>query len=111
MLLLLFSGPVVQVVSDVVALAAFREAVMHRLCMGQPVAIGAIGHGLVLGGVAGCAGDLAVLRLACGQRCKDRIVARGTELRSGAGRVSQRQRLVCLVTGCAVSLGNGLGVR
>jgi len=69
-LLFLFGRPVVQVMSDIMAIATLRETLMHGLGMRQAMAISTLGHCLVLGGVTGRTGNLAVLSLACGKRCK-----------------------------------------
>lgn len=66
--------------SGVVTLAAFRETLMHWLGMRQTVAIGTQRHGLVLCGVTGCTGYLAMLRLADRERRKSRIVAGSAKL-------------------------------
>jgi hypothetical protein len=106
LLLLLFGRPVVQVMGNVMALAAFLETVMYSRSMGQTVAVGTLGHGLVLVGVAGNTGNLAVLGLAGSESRKDRIMTGSAELRSRGGRVHQFKRLVRLVTGRTVCLSH-----
>lgn len=107
----LLGRPVIQIVSDIMALTTFREAFVHALGMGQAVTIGTLGHGLVLGAVAGRTGDLAVLGLAGRKGRKDRIVAGSTQLGSSAWRIVKLKRLVRQVTGRAVCLGHGCRVR
>ena len=56
--------PVVQVVSRVVALTTVRELFVNRLGVGQAMAVGALGHHLVLVLMAGYAGNVLVLGFA-----------------------------------------------
>ncbi len=110
-LFLLFDRPVVQIMSNIMALATFRETLVHALCVRQTMAVSTLRYGLVLVGVTGCTGNLAVLGLAGGKSCKHRIMTSGTELRSRGGRISQLKRLVSLVTCGTVGLGHRRGVR
>ena len=70
----------VQIVCDAVAVAAFREAVMHGLGMRCPMAVCTDRHGLVLAAMACRTQKLAVLGLAGGKCCKHRIMAGGAKL-------------------------------
>lgn len=92
-------------------LTTFREALVHAFRVRQSMTVITSRHRLVLVDMAGRAGNLAMLGLACRQHGIDRIMARGTESRSGVGRIGQLKRLVCLVAGRTVGLGHRLGVR
>ena len=59
---------------NIVALTAFREALMHAFCMWQAMAIIALRYSLVLAGVTSCTSDLTVLGWARSKSCKDRVV-------------------------------------
>lgn len=110
-LLLLFDRPVVQIMGNIMTLATFREAIVHALCVGQTMTVSTLRYGLVLAGVAGCAGNLAVLGLAGRERCVHSIMTSGTELRSRGGRISQLKRLVSLMACGTVGLGHRRGMR
>jgi len=60
--------------SYVVTVTAFRETLMHRLGMRHTMTIRALRHSLVLGGVTGRTGDLAVFGLAGREGFKGRIM-------------------------------------
>ena len=65
---------------NIMALATFREALVHTLSVRLTVAVATGRHSHVLGGVTSCAGNLAMLGFACSKRSIDRIVASSTEL-------------------------------
>ena len=77
---MLFSGPVVQIVSNVMALTTFREALVHALGVWQTMTIRTLGHSLVLVSMTGCARDLAMLGGACGKSRKDGVMTCSAEL-------------------------------
>lgn len=57
------------------ALATFRETLVHAAGVRLAMTFITCRNSHVLISMAGCAGNLAVLGLARGQSCKDRIVA------------------------------------
>ena len=65
---------------NIMALATFREALVHALSVGLTMAVSTCWHSHVLGGVTGCTGNLAMLGFACSKRSIDRIMASSTEL-------------------------------
>lgn len=107
----LLSGPVVQIVGNIMALTTFRETLVHAVSVRQAMTISTLWNRHVLVSVTGCARDLAVLGLARGKRCKSRIMTRSTELRLSRCRISQTKWFVSLVTSGAVSLSHQLAVR
>ena len=97
--------------SNIVTLATLRELGVHGRHMRLPVAIGTLRYGLMLVGMAGHAGNLAMLGLAGSKLGIDRIMTGSTEFRRSVRFISEGQRLVCLVTRRAVLLRHSLGVR
>ena len=79
-LFLFLDWPVVQVMRNIMALTAFREALVHTLSVRFTMAVSTCRHSHVLGGVTGCTGNLAVFGCACNKCRIDRIVASSTEL-------------------------------
>ena len=59
---------------NIMALATFREALMHGFCVWQAMAIIALRYSLMLSGVTSGTSDLTVLGWARSERSKDRVV-------------------------------------
>jgi len=108
---LCFLGPIVQVVGNVVALAAGRELLVHPLVVRHAMAVGALHHRLVLVSMAGYASELAVLGFTGRQLGHDVVVTGSAHGRGGVWPVFELQGLVGLMAELAIGLSHRRGVR
>jgi len=109
--LLLCSRPVVQVVGDIVAFAAFRELPHHSGRMGRAMAVLAIGDHLVFFLMAEGTGQGRVFCLAGCQEAECLAVAGAAILRSYVGGIGYILRHVCLVALLAIGRSHFRRVR
>lgn len=96
---------------NIVTTAAGRELFVDSFGVRKVMAVTALRYRLVLVGVTGDTSYVVVLGLACHQQGVGGIVAGGTEDVLGTVRVVQYQRLMHLVAGRAVCLGDFIRMR
>ena len=101
---------IIQIMSSIVAAAAFRELGMYSCCVRQIVTIATQRNSFVCVGVAAYASDIMMQGFACHKLVIGIFVTCSTENVLCAVRIIEKHRLVNLVAGCAVVVAHLLSV-